>query len=96
VTHLVQYPPGQLPGELPTALLAAALEIQAVVTGFPHVVQEGLGCQIGQRDALRRQRRGDIEQRGTMVQRMNRGVLDTLPQLLSTSGSRWAVRNRSP
>ncbi len=82
VAHLVQHPPGQLPGELAAALLAAALEIQAVVAGFPHVVQEGPGCQPSQRDALRRQRRGDIEQRRTMVQRMNRGVLDMLPELL--------------
>jgi len=82
VAHVVQHLPGQLPGELATAGVIAAFEGQAVVAGLPHVVQERLGCQVGQGDALCRQRRGGVEQRRTVVQRMHGGVLDALPELL--------------
>ena len=47
VARLVQHPPGQLPGELAAALHAAALEVQAVVAGFPHIAEECLGGEAG-------------------------------------------------
>ncbi|MFR9749419.1 hypothetical protein ACL02S_00130 [Nocardia sp. 004] len=61
MAHVVQHLPGQLPGELTAARLPAALEGQAVVAGFPHVVQERFGGQLDQCDALRRQRRRGVE-----------------------------------
>jgi hypothetical protein len=44
MAHVVQHLPSQLPRELATARLATALECQAVIPGFPHVVQECLGA----------------------------------------------------
>ncbi|WP_280302631.1 hypothetical protein [Nocardia abscessus] len=45
-------------------------------------MQERLGGQVDERDALRRQRRCGVEQCRAVVQRMHRGALDAFPELL--------------
>ena len=82
LAHLVQDRPGQLAGELAAVLLSPRFHVQPLIAGLPHVVQERLGRQVSQGDALRGQRDRDVEQRRGVVHRVHRMVLYSLPEIL--------------
>lgn len=64
------------------AARAAGAEHQPLAAALPRVVQEGLGGQLGQGDALGGQGSRDVEQRSAVVDRVHRGGLHLFPELV--------------
>lgn len=76
----MEHLPCQVSGE--PAARSACPQYQSLTAALPRVVQEGCRCQIGQGDALCGEGDRDVEQRGSVVNRVHRRGLDLVPELL--------------